>query len=68
MQVYQWGNVIYEGDVLDGLRHGYGTMTFTDSPVVYEGEWQMGKRHGRGVLYYDEDRTTYYEGMQCHQH
>jgi hypothetical protein len=65
LQVYQWGNIIYEGEVQDGLRHGYGMLSFTDSPVVYEGQWQHGRRHGSGTLYYDADRTAYYEGEAC---
>lgn len=47
---------------MDGLRHGYGTLRFTDSPVVYEGQWWQGKRHGRGVLYYSAEQTASYEG------
>ena len=49
--------------MLDGLRHGYGKLTTADSPVTYEGQWHHGKRQGKGVLYYNEDRTTYYEGV-----
>ncbi|WIA33611.1 hypothetical protein OEZ86_006735 [Tetradesmus obliquus] len=60
--VYQWGNTIYEGEVQDGLRHGYGTLSFTDSPVVYEGQWLYGRRHGSGTLYYDAKKAAYYEG------
>lgn len=63
-QVYSWANAVYEGELLNGLRHGYGTLRFTDSHVVYEGEWQYGKRHGRGVLYYDALRSSYFEGAR----
>lgn len=65
MQTYTWhGATCYDGEVLDGFRHGYGRLTVADgSSVVYEGMWQHGKRHGRGgVLYYNADRTAYYQG------
>lgn len=63
LQVYTWGVATYEGGVQDGLRHGAGRLTISNSPAVYEGQWQHGKRHGKGVLYYDTARTAYYDGM-----
>jgi hypothetical protein len=62
LQVYCWQGASYEGEVSGGLRHGYGRLTISGSPVVYEGQWQQGKRCGRGVLYYNSDKTAYYEG------
>ncbi len=49
--------------VLNGLRHGHGHMSFTSSPVVYEGEWQEGMRHGQGTLTFNAEGTNYYEGQ-----
>jgi hypothetical protein len=57
-----WEGAIYEGQVLDGRRHGYGTMRFTGSPHTYEGFWRDGQRHGRGTLYFNEENTAYYNG------
>lgn len=67
MQVYTWEGAIYEGQVVDGKRHGYGTMKFAGSPQVYQGNWQDGQRHGRGILYFNQDMTAYYDGMRCIQ-
>jgi hypothetical protein len=64
LQVYTWLSGMYEGEVLNGLRHGCGRLTLADSGVIYEGQWRQGKRHGRGVLSYNSDRTAYYEGEQ----
>lgn len=62
-QVYSWGEgASYEGEVLNGLRHGYGRLSVAGSPVVFEGQWHQGKRHGKGALYYNAARTALYEG------
>ena len=37
---------VYEGDWLNGLRHGSGKYTCDD--YIYIGEWQQDMRHGRG--------------------
>lgn len=57
--------MVYEGEVLDGLRHGQGAMTFADSPASYVGEWAGGVRHGTGTAYFDAERKSYYEGQWC---
>ncbi len=62
LQVYEADGSRYEGELLEGQRHGTGCLSFADCPLVYEGEWRHGKRHGRGTLYYNTDRTTYYQG------
>jgi len=38
----------YKGQVLDGRRHGWGTLTLKDG-TLYEAEWRSDKRHGEGV-------------------
>jgi hypothetical protein len=60
--MYMWGDVVYNGDVLNGQRHGFGVLTFRNSPARYEGYWQHGKRHGKGTLYYDAEGLSYYSG------
>lgn len=37
----------YDGDVLNGLRHGIGTFVDKDGKLIYTGEWEQGKRHGK---------------------
>ncbi|GBG33283.1 Phosphatidylinositol 4-phosphate 5-kinase 1 [Hondaea fermentalgiana] len=50
---------VYEGDILDGCRHGRGK--FTDkSGAVYEGDWLKNKRHGQGR--FDDCAGFCYEG------
>lgn len=43
------GGDVYEGEILNGKRHGHGTYTWADGDT-YEGEWKDGKRCGRGKL------------------
>ena len=47
---------VYEGDYLNGLRHGSGSYTDSNG-TVYSGDWQNGQRHGFGVITY-KDGTT----------
>ena len=58
---YQWPDKsFYEGEVLNGLRHGRGQ--FLGSKFSYEGMWKFGKRSGKGLAYYNAERTSYYDG------
>lgn len=43
------GGDVYEGEILNGKRHGRGTYTWANGDT-YEGEWKNGKRCGRGKL------------------
>lgn len=43
------GGDVYEGEILNGKRHGHGTYTWADGDT-YEGDWRDGKRCGRGKL------------------
>ena len=38
---------IYEGEMLNGKRHGYGTQNWPDG-ASYEGQWKDHKAHGKG--------------------
>lgn len=40
----------YEGEWVNGLKHGKGKCTHFGS--TYEGQWENGKRFGKGVLIY----------------
>ena len=44
---YQNGD-LYDGQWLDGERHGRGTMTYAEDGSTYDGDWRHGKEHGRG--------------------
>ena len=41
---------IAAGDVVDGLKEGYGSLYAINSCSQYEGKWHSGKRHGSGKL------------------
>lgn len=43
------GGDVYEGEILNGKRHGRGKYTWANGDT-YEGEWKDGKRCGRGKL------------------
>ena len=51
----------YEGDFLNGRRHGKGTYTWAHG-WKYEGEWDNHRMHGQGTIY-DPDGRTIQEGM-----
>jgi hypothetical protein len=36
----------YQGDIVAGRRHGYGTYTYANSFFKYEGQWENGVKHG----------------------
>lgn len=40
----------YLGRFENGLKHGYGKMTYSGSGDVYDGEWAHGQHHGPGKL------------------
>ncbi|KAJ5079250.1 phosphatidylinositol-4-phosphate 5-kinase related [Anaeramoeba ignava] len=42
---------IYEGETLNGMRHGYGVYRY-HSGERYEGHWFLDKKHGRGKYFY----------------
>ncbi len=49
----------YEGDWVNGIREGQGTMIWV-SGEKYTGSWKQGRREGYGVDYYADGRR--YEG------
>ena len=48
---YSNGNKYYEGELVDGKKHGKGIMYDIDGKRVYEGEWKNDKRVGNGICY-----------------
>ena len=41
----------YEGDRVNGMRHGKGKQVFDDGSH-YEGDWHENKKHGHGTYKY----------------
>ena len=37
----------YEGDVVNGLRHGVGELHAVSLGLSYNGDWVSGKQHGK---------------------
>jgi hypothetical protein len=50
----------YQGDLMNGVRHGYGTLTDYDAGFTYEGNFQHGVPHGEGRCQYSNGAV--YEG------
>ncbi len=61
----QYGNGEYRGEIVDGIRQGYGVMNFSNYDI-YDGDWHQGKMHGVGTYkFWDTKRDRYgstYEG------
>lgn len=51
----------YIGDLVDGLRHGYGKL-YQSGILVYEGEFANDVPHGEGLMYDPETGRLRYEG------
>ena len=54
-----YGNIEYQGDYLDGKRHGKGIEYNMKGNIVYKGEYKNGIRHGKGIEYDIYDNTVY---------
>jgi hypothetical protein len=53
--------VVYEGEMQDSLRWGYGTCLYNNG-MLYEGEWKRNKEHGKGTLMTSDRSRVIYEG------
>jgi len=49
----------YEGELVNGKRHGEGIYVAPGGIPTYEGQWCMGKRNGKGKLAYDSKGSLY---------
>ncbi|EGR33677.1 protein kinase domain protein [Ichthyophthirius multifiliis] len=57
IETYQ-NNQKYEGQKLNGMRHGKGKFSYQDGGY-YNGEWFENKMHGKGTLYYASGNPAY---------
>lgn len=48
----------YEGEFLNGLRHGYGVFYYANG-ARYEGEWFQNMKHGYACYIDDNENATY---------
>ena len=51
--------LIYEGEYLNGKRHGLGKQYNDKGKLKYEGEYFNGKMNGSGKEYYENGRLKY---------
>lgn len=53
----------YKGQIVKGLRHGYGTQYYAGEKDVieYQGHWKESKKHGKGTLFY-KTGYKFYDG------
>ena len=56
-ETYEDGS-IYDGEKLNGRRHGTGKFFYADGGY-YEGEWNQGRMEGLGTLYYPSGSLAY---------
>jgi len=50
---------IYDGELVDGKKSGFGIMKYKDGDV-YKGEWKNDKREGKGTMTYNPDNSDTY--------
>jgi hypothetical protein len=56
--------LIYKGEFVRGLRHGYGTYWSAESiHSVYRGEWRAGVPHGTATWTYESHRIRLEDGQ-----
>ena len=55
------GQLIFEGEYLNGIRNGKGKEYLYNGTIIFEGEYLKGEKNGRGKKYY-YDGTLIFEG------
>ena len=60
-KMIKYGTDNYEGEYLNGKRHGKGKeyYYYSDERLKFEGEYLNGKRHGKGKEYYYNGRLKF---------
>lgn len=58
------GMTSYEGEYLDGKRHGFGTYYYKDGNLCYAGTWKDDRRDGLGVSFRDSDHALHVSGWK----
>lgn len=60
-QEYQYGYLIYDGEMKKSYRHGKGVSYYYSGQKKYDGQWSYDKYNGSGKLY-DENGELVYSG------
>ena len=53
------GLTSYDGDYLEGKRHGFGAHYYKDGSLCYAGFWKDDRRDGPGVSFRDSDHAMH---------
>ncbi len=53
------GYTSYEGDYVNGKRHGFGSYYYKDGNLCYAGFWKEDRRDGLGVSFRDSDHALH---------
>ena len=51
--------LIYEGEYLNGERHGKGKVYYSDGKLNFEGEYLNGKKNGKGKVYHTNGKLSF---------
>ena len=51
--------LIYEGEYLNGERHGKGKAYYSDGTLSFEGEYLYGKKNGKGKVYHSNGKLEF---------
>jgi hypothetical protein len=43
-------NDIYDGQWVNGQKHGHGTYLQNSTGIIYEGEWKSDRKDGKGII------------------
>ena len=61
-EIYVQEDILYyQGEFLEGEKHGEGILHWENGTVKYKGRWRNGNKHGEGILY-REDGTIRHQG------
>jgi len=44
----------FEGNFINGKKHGYGELIQEDSGYYYKGNWENDKMHGTGIEFFPQ--------------
>ena len=53
------GNILFEGEYLNGKINGKGKEYYDDGKLKFEGNYLNGCRHGEGIQYYNNDKVRF---------
>ena len=53
------GNLIYDGEFLDGKRNGKGKEYYKEGKLKFEGNYLNGEKNGKGKEYYHNGQLAF---------